>query len=149
MRSSQHPKEVNKVLKVLCFKSGDNLYGIETRYVKEINRHPEITVIPLAPPMMAGIMNLRGQIVNLLDFEALIGVPTRAEKKHCIILKKEAGEIDVMAFLVEQAADVIDVDEAICEPPTPSLENEYGQTIKFIAKLEQQLLIIIDKEKLF
>ncbi|MDO9491913.1 chemotaxis protein CheW [Acetobacterium sp.] len=137
------------MLKILCFKSGNNLYGIETRYVKEINRHPEITVIPLAPPMVAGMMNLRGQVVNLLDFEALLGCPTERLKKHCIVLKKEPGEADVMALLVEQAADVIDVDEAVCEPPTPSLVNEYDTKIKFIAKLEQELLIIIEKEKLF
>jgi len=137
------------MLKILCFKSGNNLYGIETRYVKEINRNPEITVIALAPPMVAGMMNLRGQVVSLLDFEVLLGCPTAGLKKHLIVLKKEPGESDVMALLVEKAADVIDVDEALCEPPTPSLVNEYGQTIKFIAKLEQQLLIIIDKEKLF
>lgn len=137
------------MLKVLCFKSGHNLYGIETRYVKEINRHPEITVIPLAPGVVAGIMNLRGQIVSLLDFATLLGVPTPGPKKHCIVLKKDPGDPDVMALLVEQAADVLDVDEALCEPPTPSLENEYGKTIKLIAKLEQQLLIIVEKEKLF
>ena len=148
MRSLQRPKEVIKMLKVLCFKSGDNLYGIETRYVKEINRHPEITVIPLAPGEMAGIMILRGQVVSLLDFGALLGVPATGPKKHSIVLKKEPGDSDVMALLVEQAADVLDIDETLCEPPTPSLEHEYGQSIKLIAKLEQQLLIIIDKEKL-
>ena len=137
------------MLKILCFKSGNNLYGIETRYVKEINRNPEITVVPLAPPMVAGMMNLRGQVVSLLDFEVLLGCPTAGLKRHSIVLKKEPGEPDVMALLVEKAADVIDVDEALCEPPTPSLANEYGKTIKFIAKLEQELLIIIDKEKLF
>jgi len=137
------------MLKILCFKSGNNLYGIETRYVKEINRNPEIAVVPLAPPMVAGLINLRGQVVTLLDFEELLGCPTEGLKKHCIVLKKEPGEPDVIALLVEKAADVIDVDEAICEHPTSYLENEYGKTIKFIAKLEQALLIIIDKEKLF
>lgn len=137
------------MLKILCFKSGNNLYGIETRYVKEINRNPEITVIPLAPPMVAGMMNLRGQVVSLLDFEALVGYPTKCLKKHSIVLKKDPGEPDMMALLVEKAADVIDVDEALCECPTPSLANEYGSIIKFIAKLDQELLIIINKEKLF
>lgn len=136
------------MLKILCFKSGNNLYGIETKYVKEINRNPEITVIPLAPPMVAGVMNLRGQVVSLLDFETLLGIPAAGLKKHSIVLKKAAGESDVMALLVEKAADVIEVDEALCECPSSYLENEYGKTIKFIAKLEQELLIIIDKEKL-
>ncbi len=137
------------MLKILCFKSGNNLYGIETRYVKEINRNPETTVIPLAPPMVAGMMNLRGQVVSLLDFEVLLGCPTESLKKHSIVLKKKPGEPDAMALLVEKAAEVIDVDEALCERPTPYLETEYGKTIKFIAKLEQELLIIIDIEKLF
>lgn len=137
------------MLKILCFRSGNNLYGIETRYVKEINRNPEITVIPLAPPMVAGMMNLRGQVVSLLDFEALLDCPTEHLKKHCIILKKAKGEQDVMALLVEKAEDVLDVDEAVCESPTSSLGYEQRKAIKFIAKLEQELLIIIDKEKLF
>ncbi|AFA48644.1 chemotaxis protein CheW [Acetobacterium woodii] len=136
------------MLKILCFKSGNNLYGIETKYVKEINRNPEITVIPLAPPTVAGMINLRGQIVSLLDFEMLFGCPTTHLKRHSIVLKKEPGETDMMALLVEQAADVIDVDEAVCEPPTPALVNVYGSTIKFIAKLKHELLIIIDKENL-
>lgn len=137
------------MMKVLSFKSGNNLYGIETRYVKEINRQPEITALPLAPEVVAGFLNLRGQVVSLLDFEKLLGCPTDHPKKHAIVLKKEPGEVDVMALLVEQATDVIDVPEALCEPPTPYLANEYGAKIKLIAKLEQELLIIIDKEKLF
>lgn len=137
------------MLKILSFKSGNNLYGIETRYVTEINRQPEITTLPLAPAVVAGLMNLRGQVVSLLDFEKLLGCPTAQPKKHSIVLKKEPGEVDVMALLVDKAADVIDVDEALCEPPTPYLANEYGAKIKLIAKLEQELLIIIDKEKLF
>lgn len=79
------------MLKVLCFKSGHNLYGIETRYVKEINRHPEITVIPLAPGVMAGIMNLRGQVVSLLDFAALLGVPATGPKKTFDCPQKRTG----------------------------------------------------------
>lgn len=137
------------MLKILCFKSGNNLYGIETRHVKEINRHPEITVVPLAPPMVAGMINLRGQVVTLLDFEKLLGCPTGGQKNHCIVLKKEPGEPDLTALLVQKATDVIDVDESICEVPPPYLENQYGKTIQCIAKLEQALLIIIDKEKLF
>lgn len=137
------------MLKILCFRSGNNLYGIETRYVKEINRHPDITAIPLAPERVAGMMNLRGQVVSLLDFEVLLGCPTTNPKKHCIVLKKAKGEADVMALLVEQAVDVLDIDEALCESPTGYLKNEQYQAIKWIAKLEQELLIIIDKEKLF
>lgn len=137
------------MLKILCFRSGKNLYGIETRYVKEINRNPEMTVIPLAPQMVAGIMNLRGQVVSLLDFEVILGCPTERLKKHSIVLKKEKGEQDVIALLVEKAEDVLEVDEAACESPAPYLEIEYGEIIKFIAKLEKELLIIIDKEKLF
>jgi len=137
------------MLKILCFRSGKNLYGIETCYVKEINRNPEMTVIPLAPEMVAGIINLRGQIVSLLDFEELLGCPTDRLKKHCIVLKKEKGEQDVMALLVEKAEDVLEIDEAVCESPARYLEIEYQKTIKFIAKLEKELLIIIDKEKLF
>ncbi len=137
------------MLKVLCFKSGNNLYGIEIKYVKEINRNPLITAIPLAPPVVAGMMNLRGQVVSLLDFEILLNLPTTHLKKHSIVLKKEPGEMDMIALLVAQATDVVDIDEAICESPTPALVNVYGSTIKFIAKLKHELLIIIDKENLF
>ncbi|WP_414732879.1 chemotaxis protein CheW [Acetobacterium carbinolicum] len=137
------------MLKILCFRSGKNLYGVETHYVKEINRNPEMTVIPLAPQMVAGLMNLRGQIISLLDFEVLLGYPTEQLKKHCIVFKKEKGEQDVMALLVEKAEAVLEVDEALCESPAPYLEIEFRNTIKFIAKLEKELLIIIDKEKLF
>ncbi|MGD9474907.1 MAG: chemotaxis protein CheW [Eubacteriaceae bacterium] len=136
------------MLKILCFKSGNNLYGIETKYVKEINRHPETAQIPLAPPMLAGIMNLRGQVVSLLDFEVVLGCPTEGIKKHSIVLKKEAGESDISALLVEKASDVIEVDEALCETPPSHLQDEYGRKIKLIAKLDQELLIIVDKENL-
>ncbi|MDP2842155.1 MAG: chemotaxis protein CheW, partial [Acetobacterium sp.] len=123
--------------------------GIETHHVKEIYRNPEITEIPLAPPTVAGMINLRGQVVTLLDFEKLLGCPTAGQKNHCIVLKKEPAESDLIALLVQKAIDVIDVDETICEVPPPYLENQYGKTIQCIAKLEQALLIIIDKEKLF
>lgn len=137
------------MLKILSFKSGNNLYGIETKYVKEINRNPEITAIPLAPPMVAGMINLRGQVVSLLDFETILGCPTEGIKRHSIVLKKESDDSDLMALLVGKAADVIEVDEGLCEKPTPYLEDEYGKIIKYLAKLEQELLIIVDKNKLY
>ena len=135
--------------KILSFRMGQNLYGLETNQVTEINRNPEITEIPLAPEKIAGVMNLRGQVVSLLDFAKCLGYSAESPGGTCIVLKKEKGETDLFALLVERAEDVIEIAEEMCEDPPPHLRREFGEKIERIAKLERELVMIIDRNKLF
>ena len=64
--------------KISTFRVDGALYGVDAMRVKEVGRHADLTRVPLAPPTVAGILNLRGDVVTALDLRRLLGLPDRA-----------------------------------------------------------------------
>lgn len=138
-------------LKVLSFVLNDKLLGVETKYVKEINRNVEYTQVPLAPEAVVGLFNMRGQIVTLLNLSSYLEENIKAveEKSTCIILKSIGNSLNQIGFLIDKTQDVFDLDEEDCENVPANSTEKTNMYIKKVAKLEKGLLLIIDNEKLF
>lgn len=138
-------------LKVLSFMLNDKLLGVETKYVKEINRNVEYTEVPLAPQSVVGLFNMRGQIVTLLNLANYLeeGEKQKSEKSTCIILKSRGNSLNQIGFLIDKTQDVFDLDEEKCENVPANSTDKINMYIKKVAKLDKGLLLIIDNEKLF
>ena len=119
--------------------------------VKEINRKIKYTVVPGAPDFIVGLFNMRGQIVTVFDLARRIhGKPGDISlNPTCIILKNEDNSIEHLGFVVDRPGDVIDVEEEWCEPMPGNIQHIDGQYIKEVIKLEDQLIMLIDPEKIF
>jgi len=138
-------------MKVLSFRLAGRLFGIETRYVKEINRNVEYTPVPRASEEIIGLFNMRGQVVTLFDLASILDYrkDLQARRDACIILKAQPNSPDQVGFLIDKTEDVIDIDESLCEPPpanSPQMEYKY---VKRVAKLEGELLLLIENEGIF
>jgi purine-binding chemotaxis protein CheW len=135
--------------KVLTFYLGESLFGIDIKKVKEINRKVEYTPIPGAKSQISGLYNMRGQIVTLFDLAQILGYEPQAGKgrSDCIILKPTASNPDQIGFLINAPGEVIEVDEKMCESP-PSNDRIAGDLLEKVVKLEGQLLLIIQAEKI-
>lgn len=125
----------------------DGLYfGVEVQKVQEVIRYQELTQVPLAPPVVKGLINLRGQIVTAIDLRRRLGLPERPldEKPMNVVVRTSDG---VMSLLVDEIGDVVEVEEGLFEPPPGTLPVKSRELICGAFKLPQRLLLKLDTDK--
>ena len=121
----------------------DGLYfGIEVLNVQEVIRHQDMTPVPLAPPMVRGLINLRGQIVTALDLRTRLGLSPRTDGDMPMnVVVRHEGEL--FSLLVDEVGDVLSVDGAAVEPPPPTLDPTWRQACAGIVRRERGLLVVV------
>lgn len=125
--------------------------GVDVLGVREILRHQTITPVPLAHPVVKGLINLRGQIITAIDLRIRLGFPSRPERKPPIIIVvdiKSGEEGSTAALLVDEIGDVIDIDPVSCEAPPDTMHGAIREFIQAVCKREQGLMLIIDLTKM-
>ncbi|MBF0119827.1 MAG: chemotaxis protein CheW [Desulfobacterales bacterium] len=129
----------------VTFKIDDNLLGINILNVREINKVLDATPVQHSPNYVWGLVNLRGQTVTVFDLGIRLGLEQRILNidSHNIILKK-----DSVGFLVDNIGDVIEIEEERIEPPPANIEGIQSKYIEGIAKLDNELLIILSADKI-
>src|SRR5207244_4444658 len=114
--------------------------------VQEIIRFQEMTRVPLAPPAVQGLINLRGQIVAAVDLRRRLDMADRPDGIVPLNVVVR-GEQEVMSLLVDEVGDVIEVDEAAFEPPPELLQGTPRKLIRGAYKLDDRLLLLLDPER--
>lgn len=117
-------------------------YGVDVAHVREVIRPQEITPIPLAPPEVAGLLNLRGEIVTALDLRVRLGSAPRpgADAMHMIM----ATQHGPVSLLVDEVGQVIEVDTETCEPPPATLGGEARDLIVGVYPHDGELVMELD-----
>jgi len=121
-------------------------FGIDVRQVQEVFRSHEQTRVPLAPPVVSGLINLRGQIVTVIDLRRRLELPPRAaaQQPMHVVVHHDESAVDL---LVDEIGDVVDVADDLFESPPGTLAGVARELIVGAYKLEGQLLLILDTEK--
>ena len=132
--------------KICTFFVDQYFFGVEASRVQEIIRHQEMTEVPLADPVIRGLINLRGQIVTAIDLRKRLGFPEIEEGRlpTNVVIRMEDGAI---SLLVDEIGDVMDVSEDHFESPPDNLRGETRVMIKKVCKLEDKLLLILDADQ--
>ncbi len=121
-------------------------FGIEVEKVQEIIRYQKITHVPLSSPEVAGLINLRSQIVTAIDLRRRLNLTDdKMEKSPLNVVVR--FEDETISLLVDEVGDVIDVSQDNFEPPPETLRGKVRKLIRGAYKLEKQLLLILDVEK--
>ncbi|MDM8554039.1 chemotaxis protein CheW [Desulfococcaceae bacterium HSG7] len=123
------------------------LFGVEAHKVQEICLYQEMTRVPLAPPDISGLLNLRGQIITAIELRCKLGFDPRPDKQKPmnIVLRASSGAV---SLLVDEIGDVIEVEDRYFEPPPETLDAELREIVVGVYKLEKhQLMHVIDIEK--
>jgi len=129
------------------FYIGRQMFGIEVEVVQEIIRFQEITRVPLAPALVHGLINLRGQIVTAIDLGTLLCLPSdTSERPRMNVIVR--GEENSFSLLVDRIGDVLELDESTCEMPPITLDGGVSEVIDRAYKLEAELLLSIDVARL-
>jgi purine-binding chemotaxis protein CheW len=118
-------------------------FGIHVSHVQEVLRSQPMTRVPTAPTVVAGLINLRGQIVTALDLRRRLALDQTGAPAEPInlIVQAEAG---LASLLVDEIGDVIEVDDALFEPPPATLQGIGRELIRGAYKLQDRLLLILD-----
>jgi len=106
-----------------------------------------MTEIPMAPPAVAGLINLRGQIVTAIDLRTVVGLPALpddAEPPMNMVVHTEGGAV---SLLVDQIGDVLTMDPSDFEAPPETLPPSTLERVTGIYKLENELLLVLDPER--
>lgn len=124
----------------------DDLYcGIEVLKVQEVMRHQPMTAVPLAPPVIRGLINLRGQIVTAVDLRRRLGLPERAGDAlpMNVVVRTKDG---VTSFLVDAIGDVVSVSEAAFETAPDTMIGSARDLVTGVYKLDGRLLHVLDAD---
>lgn len=119
--------------------------GVEVENVQEVFTAKEMTPVPLSSPMIAGLINLRGQIIITIDLRRRLGFQDRPPEDEVmsIVVRTMDGPVNL---LVDRIGDVIEVRPDLFEPPPQTLEAQLGEAIEGVYKLEGQLLLALSTE---
>ena len=135
------------VLQWVTFRLDNETYGINVMQVQEVLRYTEIAPVPGAPPYVLGIINLRGNVVTVIDTRLRFGLAQTetTDQTRIVIIETEN---QVVGILVDAVAEVVYLRQSEIEI-TPNVGNE--ETAKFIQGVchkNEELLILVDLEKM-
>lgn len=131
-------------LEVIVFQLNAERYAIETRFVREILGAPHCTRVPRTPDFVAGVINLHGQIVALIDLRRFFGLPFDQQAHHkIIVLGEERTEFAIMADGVEQVMrlETTELQEALDCMSSNSREHILGITMEALIVINGQTLL--------
>ena len=134
------------ILQWVTYKLAEEVYGINVMQVQEVLRLTEITPVPGAPAYVLGIINLRGNVVTVIDSRIRFGLPVREATEESRIIITEVGG-HVIGMLVDSVAEVVylhqsDIDTA------PNVSDDSSRFIQGVCNRDDYLLILVDVNKL-
>jgi purine-binding chemotaxis protein CheW len=124
----------------------DLFFGVEVEKVQEVLRYQEMTRVPLAPPAVRGLINLRGQIVTAIDLRSRLELNERSCAHAPMNVVVQGGD-GATSLLVDQIGDVWEVPEEAFEPPPETLQGVARDLIRGSFKLNDRLLLLLDLEQ--
>lgn len=121
-------------------------FGIEVQKVQEVLRFQEMTRVPLAPPVVEGLINLRGQIVTAIELRRRLELQPRPDGQlpMNVVVRTEDGPV---SLLVDEIGDVLEMDDDSFERPPETLRGIARELIRGAYKLKDRLLLTLDIEK--
>lgn len=131
----------------LTFRLGSESYGIEIRYVKEIVVMQKITVVPDTPVFVKGVVNLRGQVIPVLDMRLRFNMEQREyDQRTCIIVMNIEGV--QVGLVVDTVNEVRNIEDDQISPPPRSAGADAAQYIQGMGKVNEQVIILLEGRNL-
>lgn len=131
------------------FTINERLFGIGIHLVREIIRAFEITPVPRSERHIRGLINLRGQVVTIMDLGVRLGSAPKqiTPASHIIILKTTASTNDILGLLVDSIADVVEEDAAAMEPPPANVTDAGNRFLAGVINGRNGLIVLLKMEE--
>jgi purine-binding chemotaxis protein CheW len=130
-------------LQFATFHVGDLLLGIDIHLVREINRNLSLTRVPHSAPAVQGVINLRGEVVTIIDLRTVLGLPPAppSNERRNVIVQAEGEQI---GLIVDRVADVVTTSADQIDPKPENLRSVDVGFFRGVFKLDRGLLVILD-----
>ncbi len=125
----------------------DQVFGIPVLQVQDVLGAQDVARIPLAPPEVAGALNLRGRIVTAIDVRQRLGLDSQAEQKRNMSVVVE-HENELYSLIIDSVGDVLSLSHEQYEGNPATLDKIWREISMGIYRLENQLLVVLDVPKL-
>jgi len=144
--------EITETRQYLTFKLGNEVFATDVAKVREVLDLTPITAIPRTPDLMAGVINLRGSVVPVVDLRLCFGMSkTETTRNTCIVVVEVVldSESMVIGALADSVEEVIDLEPEQIEP-APRIGNQIRTDfIRGMGKRDAQFIMILDIDRVF
>ena len=140
---------MEKDLQVVGFRIGDETFGVRIGSVREIVRVPEITAVPNAPDTIEGVINLRGNIIPVMDLRKRFGQSdssARSQENQRILVVELDNKL--VGLIVNSASEVLKIPPSEIEAPGAVFADSESSYVTGVGKLKGRLIILLDISKL-
>jgi purine-binding chemotaxis protein CheW len=127
---------------------GGQLFGLPILRVQDVFLPERLTRVPLAPSEIAGVLNLRGRIVTLIDMRRCLGLSEREDDGPAMAIGVESG-VESYGLLIDSVGEVLKLDDGAREPNPINLDPRLARVCAGIHRLEGQLLMVVDVDRVF
>jgi len=145
-------EDLKQINSYLSFKLGEEEFAAHVSKVLSIMEMTKITKVPKSPEYMKGVINLRGQVLPVVDTRIKFGMsPTEFTKNTCIVVMEVDMEGDhvQVGTLVDSVQEVLEINKDQIQPP-PSIGSKYqSQFIYGMAKIDEKFIMLLDMDKVF
>jgi purine-binding chemotaxis protein CheW len=130
----------------VTFTIAKQLFGIPVLKVQDVLSSHNITRIPLAPPEIAGSLNLRGRVVTAMDVRVRLGLPARDGSSSMSIVAEHDGEL--YSLMVDSVGEVLALKSSAWERSPPTVDPKFREYSRGIYRLDGKLLVVLDVNRL-
>jgi purine-binding chemotaxis protein CheW len=131
-------------LQVVTFRLFNEVYALDILYVQEIIRLLPITHVPLAAEWIAGVINLRGQIIPLIRLASRLGLEVEAASRNTRFMSVRNRD-QALGLIVDEVLEVLRLSSRVLEPPPGHLAHR--DYLQAVSKQERGMVIVLDLQK--
>jgi len=135
-----------ELVQMVSFAVGGEDYGIGIQTVKEVIKIKNITQLPKTPSFVRGVINLRGDVIPVIDLREKFGLPQEdyTDKTRVIVVELDGKSI---GMVVDSVSTVINIAQNDIEPPPSLVGGLSAEFLKGVGKIGEELIILINIEK--
>ena len=133
-------------IQLVIFRLGVEEYGVPITQVREINLLSKTTKIPNSPAFLEGVINLRGQIIPVVDLKKRFSIDHTEYSKDARIMIVEVNE-SVIGVIVDEVLEVLRLPAGSIEPPPPVIAGITAAYLDGVGKLDDRLFILLNMDK--
>jgi purine-binding chemotaxis protein CheW len=151
MIMEQHIKDLGS-LQYVTFILGEDLFGVEVTRAREILSATTVTKVPQTPEYLLGVINLRGQVVPVVDMRLKLGLSAKQETEDTCIIVVEVhidGEEIIVGALADAVREVLEIRSDQIEPPPRLGTRLKTEFINGMGKIDEQFMILLNIDKVF
>lgn len=132
---------------LITFEVAGQLFGLDIMAIREIRAWTPVTRLPRVPHYVAGVVNLRGTVLPVVDLAARLGWErSEPTARHAIIVVQLAGK--AMGLIVESVSDIVPLPDSSLQPPPPSSGDALVPFLEGLAAIDERMVPVLDLQAL-